>query len=157
MKTALEIFYSGQDTGLARKFLERSLAVLQRTEAEKKLESELCRDDFPFNRADFLRTKSFVVALYNNRPLEPEQMLQSSRDFEEWCKWYKGRHWDPQAHAYSLAAIRLSLLAGDTARARLLLEARKSPSGTRRSMLSGASGSPAAPTTVQTGRSLTTT
>ena len=108
----------------ARSFLERSRDLVQRAQDEKALEGPRSRKNFPKNRGRLLRAGAYARAVLDES-WSPEELLNASRDLEEWCKGYSPRKWDSQAEANHLAAVRLALIGRDPARALSLLASRR--------------------------------
>ncbi|MDP9191459.1 MAG: hypothetical protein M3P06_07135 [Acidobacteriota bacterium] len=126
LTNGLEIAYAfGPDYEQAVAFFRRACQVAQRAVDEDKLSSPLCSSSFPLNRGMLYRNYTYAHVILGE-PLDIEALRQSSRDFEEWCKNYGKGEWDSQSQAYYLAAVRLSLVAGDLDRAHELLKTKKS-------------------------------
>jgi hypothetical protein len=124
LRSALELFYGRGDADLARRYLERCLAIAERTLAEDKLRSPRCRDAFPENRGILLRACAFARALLGN-PLEEAALRESSAAFEEACANFPKHKWDDFQENTYLSAIRLALVAGDAETVQRLLTRRR--------------------------------
>lgn len=122
---ALRVLYSHESPSIANALLDRSLAIVNRTVREGRLESEICRGSFPINRGILLRTFTYARACRGEQ-VELDPLRQASADFETWAVERLAGHWDSQTQAYYLAAARLSLIAGNSETAKRLLATRKS-------------------------------
>lgn len=87
---ALKLTFAGEQS-LREKFLQRSLRIIERIEAEDKLRSSSCRDRFPVNRGLLLRVKAHSLGLLQGQ-MQRETLIESSEDYEEWCRSYQGKN-----------------------------------------------------------------
>lgn len=120
---ALQCFYAGAPE-MAREFLRRTNAIVERAFSENKFESKDCKGGFPLNRGRAYRVHYYSKAL--SRGKEEQALLAAgSEDFEEWCKGYGKSDWDSQAQAYYLASVRMAILAQQFDRASHLLSLKR--------------------------------
>lgn len=120
---ALEVSYGGDTRGLAVRFLQRAVSVVERTLREGKLTVGYCQRGYPRNRGSLLRTRVYASGLLG-APLDIDGLRQAAMDYEAWAREFK--RWDSLEQAYHLGAVRMSLIAGDLDNARRLIATRKS-------------------------------
>lgn len=121
---ALEVLFGRGDTDLARRFLERCLAISERTLAENKLQSPRCLENYPENRGHLLRARTYARALLGE-PLDEAALRQASAAIEEACADYPKRKWDDMQEARYLEAIRPALLSGSAEATQRLFRRRR--------------------------------
>jgi hypothetical protein len=122
----VSILFGNGPPALAKAFLERSLHIAERIVKENRLQSPLCISTFPENRGVLLRSMAYARLMLGGR-LDELMVLQASADFEQWCEpRMKKSKWHDLEETEYLVAVRQALIGGDEARARSLLEKRRS-------------------------------
>ena len=83
LRFALEILLAEPCSDLGISFLERAVAVAERTIAEDKLRSELCNSFFPINEAKLFW--AYVYAKYLlGHPMDLEKLETAASDILAW-------------------------------------------------------------------------
>jgi hypothetical protein len=119
---ALDLRYGQDTTGLADKFLERCLLVVERIFAERRFDAGFVRNDGPSTaRGTALRARTFANALLG-KGLDAASLCEAASDFVAWALHER---WDDHSEDAYLQAVRLHLIAGDVANAADLLRIRK--------------------------------
>jgi len=119
---ALDLRYGKDETGLADKFLERSLLVVARVFAEQQFDAGFVRNEGPsMARADALEARTLANALLGHGA-DVSALCEAAPDLVTWALHER---WDDQSEDAYLRAVRLLLIAGDISRASELLRIRK--------------------------------
>ena len=108
----LEVLCGEGDPEQARSLLEYCLRIADRTLAERKLESLLCKDSFPENRGELLRVRAYAQGLLGG-PLDEGALRQAAADFEGHTLRFPKHKWSDLQEAEYLATVRLALLGND--------------------------------------------
>jgi len=106
---SLEVQYAGERV-LANQFLERAIAVIDRTIAEDKLPKTAERL-YPMNEGVLLRTEAYARGLLDHAQPDLEKISRAADCFEEWCSTQDT--WNDQLYAYCLGGMRLAAIAGN--------------------------------------------
>jgi hypothetical protein len=121
-----KILFGNGRPALAKAFLEQGLKIAERIVKEIRLKSPLCADTFPKNRASLFRSMAYARMMLGGA-LDERMLQQASADYEQWCATtIKSKKWDEMDEAWYLDSVRLALIGGDRARAKGLLEERRS-------------------------------
>lgn len=128
-KTAVRILAGSEDWDLARRYLTRSVALVDRVFKEDKLMQPGCKLRYPENSAICRKTKAYAEALLGGE-LDRDALIVASREYQA---YFEERD-DPkdrneQRHYSWVASIQLALIGGDLERSGQLLK--RSPSHSR--------------------------
>lgn len=126
--TAIWILLGSENWDLARRYLARSIQIIDRITEENKLTAPGCILGYPANSATCRRTKAYAQSLLGDR-LDTESLILASGEFET----YFMKHDDPRDRneqtCYRLInSIHLALIGNDLERAADLLGSRPAKS-----------------------------
>ncbi len=119
--TAIRILSGSENWDLARRYLARSINIIDRISEENKLTAPGCDLRYPANSAICRRTKAYAQSLLGDR-LDTDALILASREFETYFK----KHDDPrdrneQSCYHWIDSIHLALIGNDLERAAELL------------------------------------
>lgn len=124
----------GGDEATARRYFERAMEVCERAAKEKpylRPEADAdpaSMDAYPRNRALMARARAHLRGLLRRErahELAMRDFRDAAADYAEWCTDYSAGTWGETGQAYTLDAVRLSLLAGDRDCAAEILKTRR--------------------------------
>lgn len=113
---ALDILYAGTEPELARKFLNRAWAQIERTEQDNKFAQVEQEPDYPLYRAEFLKYKYFTAGLLG-MPRDDAWLYESAQQYMRWLEHRKPPAWHDQDQSYFLSAVSNFLIAGNAPKA----------------------------------------
>lgn len=114
----------GDRDDLSTRFLQRAWEIADRCLAEGKCESATAADGFPKNRGRCRRVRVYARA-FLGKGWQPAELAAAAEDFLVWSTAATSRPWDEITEAFSLAAARAFLVAGDLAGAQRWTSSRK--------------------------------
>jgi hypothetical protein len=122
----LEVLYAGAGHCVADKFLHAAVDMIDRAIAEDKFrDPRVLEMAFPSNRGKGLQVRAYSKAVLGGN-LDNDDLLQASRDCEEYWLRFGNSEWDSQTQAHILTAARMALIAGDLKRAKEVLAIKRS-------------------------------
>lgn len=126
LQNGSEILYSGAGHAVADKFLHAAIDMVDRAFAEDKFrDPRVLEMSFPTNRGEALQVRAYAKSLLGGS-LNENDLLQASRDYEEYWLRFGKSEWDSQTQAHILTAARMALIAGDLGRTKEVLAIKRS-------------------------------